>query len=92
VTAALQRLLQSWRFGARRVLAPNTNTPRRPPKQKQPQGEEHAYCQALIEAHKQCLRLEGFNVSGGAAGAVWRRRAAASGGGAFSVLKRQHSS
>ena len=26
-------------------------------------GEEHPYCAALIEAHKQCLRLEGFNVS-----------------------------
>ncbi|KIY97507.1 Cytochrome c oxidase copper chaperone [Monoraphidium neglectum] len=25
-------------------------------------GEEHAYCAALIEAHKACLRLEGFNV------------------------------
>ncbi|GBF94752.1 cytochrome c oxidase copper chaperone [Raphidocelis subcapitata] len=25
-------------------------------------GEEHPYCAALIEAHKQCLRLEGFNV------------------------------
>jgi hypothetical protein len=28
-----------------------------------PSGEEYAYCQALIEAHKVCLRLEGFNVS-----------------------------
>ena len=26
-------------------------------------GEEHAYCQALIEAHKACLRVEGFKVS-----------------------------
>jgi hypothetical protein len=26
-------------------------------------GEENAYCQALIEAHKACLRMEGFNVS-----------------------------
>lgn len=25
-------------------------------------GEEHAYCQALIEAHKACLRVEGFKV------------------------------
>ncbi|KAF6259224.1 cytochrome C oxidase copper chaperone-domain-containing protein [Scenedesmus sp. NREL 46B-D3] len=25
-------------------------------------GEENAYCQALIEAHKACLRMEGFNV------------------------------
>jgi hypothetical protein len=25
-------------------------------------GEEHPYCAALIEAHKACLRLEGFNV------------------------------
>jgi len=25
-------------------------------------GEEHPYCQSLIEAHKQCLRMEGFNV------------------------------
>ncbi len=25
-------------------------------------GEEHPYCQALIEAHKACLRVEGFNV------------------------------
>ena len=25
-------------------------------------GEEHVYCQALIEAHKACLRVEGFNV------------------------------
>ena len=28
-------------------------------------GEEHVYCQALIEAHKACLRVEGFNVSAG---------------------------
>lgn len=26
-------------------------------------GEEDAHCQSLIEAHKKCLRLEGFNVS-----------------------------
>ena len=26
-------------------------------------GEEHPYCKALIEAHKACLRVEGFNVS-----------------------------
>lgn len=25
-------------------------------------GEEHAYCQSLIEAHKACLRVEGFAV------------------------------
>lgn len=25
-------------------------------------GEDHAYCQALIEAHKACLRVEGFKV------------------------------
>eukprot|EP00199_Chlamydomonas_sp_CCMP681_P007809 CAMPEP_0119108402 /NCGR_PEP_ID=MMETSP1180-20130426/14191_1 /TAXON_ID=3052 ORGANISM="Chlamydomonas cf sp, Strain CCMP681" /NCGR_SAMPLE_ID=MMETSP1180 /ASSEMBLY_ACC=CAM_ASM_000741 /LENGTH=77 /DNA_ID=CAMNT_0007094009 /DNA_START=156 /DNA_END=389 /DNA_ORIENTATION=- len=25
-------------------------------------GEEHVYCQALIEAHKACLRVEGFKV------------------------------
>lgn len=25
-------------------------------------GEEHPYCQALIEAHKACLRTEGFKV------------------------------
>jgi cytochrome c oxidase assembly protein subunit 17 len=26
-------------------------------------GEEHADCLALIEAHKQCLRAEGFSVN-----------------------------
>mmetsp|Transcript_35016 Transcript_35016/g.62977 ORF Transcript_35016/g.62977 Transcript_35016/m.62977 type:complete len:84 (+) Transcript_35016:55-306(+) len=25
-------------------------------------GEEHPYCQALVEAHKACLRVEGFQV------------------------------
>jgi len=25
-------------------------------------GEEHPYCASLIEAHKACLRVEGFNV------------------------------
>jgi hypothetical protein len=25
-------------------------------------GPEHPYCQALIEAHKACLRVEGFKV------------------------------
>lgn len=24
--------------------------------------EDHPYCKALIEAHKECLRLEGFEV------------------------------
>lgn len=32
-------------------------------------GEEHAYCKALVEAHKECLRSEGFKVSAGS-GAV----------------------
>lgn len=49
-------------------------------------GPEHPRCAPLIEAHKQCLRAEGFNVRGvGGAGGVrvlaaleeWRVEAAA---------------
>lgn len=38
------------------VRHPKTSTP------KPNTGEDHPYCKALIEAHRQCLRLEGFDV------------------------------
>lgn len=47
-------------------LAPPVTSPRPAPKRScllHIVGEDHPYCKALIEAHKQCLRLEGFNVS-----------------------------